>query len=899
MKKWVITGLAVVVAVVALMIGRSWVAPWFRARNAGIGLLANIMTIVVPLVVLAGYLWRLWFPKPQPAATVPTNSATNVQNQGGDLIQGAEKVQTGGIQTGGQSGGINLSGKVDFAGRDIIGRDKIDIAINQAAATAPLISLHQIPEPVGDFVGRGPQIDELVASLKRGGGAAIAGLSGMAGIGKSQLAQKVASAVRDSYPDAQLMVDLRGTDPSPLKAADGLAICIRAFVGGEIGLPESSDDLGKAYRDQLTGKRALILLDNAYDAAQIAPFVPPAGCALLVTSREAIPCPGMRRITLEELLPGEAIELIRCAARRKTEDETAGEISNLCGYLPLALRTAGSLLGVTADLTPEEYASQLQDETTRLQYIGTEGVPLGVAATFDLSYRLLPGPAQGVFQCLSVFPGSFDGAAEQAICRDSSHSHLTDLLRRSLVLFDKKTLRYRLHDLVRLFALGKQEQTERMAAELRHAAYYETVLRAANDMYKRGGESLGKGLALFDAEWRNVQAGQAWAAQNSATNEEAAKLCSSYPEAGAHCLDLRQHPSERVLWLEVALGAAKQLKDRAAEAAHLANLGNAYYSLGDYRKAIELHEQALAIAREIGDRRGEGQDLGNLGNTYNSLGEYRKATEFYNQHLKIAREIGDQRGEGNAFGNLGVTYHSLGEYRKATEFYNQHLKIAREMGDRRGEGAALGNLGNAYDSLGEYHKAIEFHEQHLKIAREIGDRRGEGNALGNLGNAYDSLGDYRKAVEFYEKALEIDREIGDRCGEGNAWGNLGNAYNSLGDYRKAIEFHEHRLKIAREIGDRRGEGNAWGNLGNAYNSLGDYRKAIEFHEQNLEIAREIGDRRGEGNALFNMSITFEQLGERGQAISKAEAALKILEQIESPHAQDARRTLARWRGEQT
>jgi hypothetical protein len=562
MKKYVMTALAVA-SVAAAWIAARWLLPsafpWLKAHKEDVGLVKDLLAVIAVPGAWARYLWRLWFPKPQPSATSPTNTAANIQMQGGDLIQDAGKVQTGGIHTEGQSGGINLSGsKADFGGRDIVGRDKIDIAINQAAAAAPLISLHQIPEPVGDFVGRSPQIDELVAALGRPGDAAIAGLSGMGGIGKSQLALKVASAVRHSYPDAQLMVDLRGTDQSPLKPADGLASCIRAFVGGEIKLPESLDDLQAIYLDKLSGKRALILLDNGYDYAQVAPFMPPAGCALLVTSREAIPCPGMHRITLEELPPGDALALLRSASQRKIEDETAREICSLCGHLPLALRAAGSLLNVTRNLPPEEYASQLKDERTRLQQIGTKGVLLGVEATFDLSYRLLPTAAQAVFRCLSVFPASFDAVAEEDTCGDSSHSHLTDLVRRSLALFDEKPSRYRLHDLVRLFAVGKQGAAERAAVETRHAAHYEAVLRAADDLFLGGGESLSKGLALFDAEWRNIQAGQAWAARYSATNAEAAKLCSSYPDAGVYCLSLRQHPHERIVWREAARSAAKR-----------------------------------------------------------------------------------------------------------------------------------------------------------------------------------------------------------------------------------------------------------------------------------------------------------------------------------------------------
>ena len=117
-------------------------------------------------------------------------------------------------------------------------------------------------------------------------------------------------------------------------------------------------------------------------------------------------------------------------------------------------------------------------------------------------------------------------------------------------------------------------------------------------------------------------------------------------------------------------------------------------------------------------------------------------------------------------------------------------------------------------------------------------------------------------------------------------------------FRSAIEFYEQGLVIDREIGDRRGEGAALGNLGLAYADLGETRKAIEFYEQQLTITREIGDRRGEGNALWNMSLALRELGEQDRAVALAEEALRIHEQIESPHADKVRNTLAQWRQEQ-
>jgi tetratricopeptide (TPR) repeat protein len=320
------------------------------------------------------------------------------------------------------------------------------------------------------------------------------------------------------------------------------------------------------------------------------------------------------------------------------------------------------------------------------------------------------------------------------------------------------------------------------------------------------------------------------------------------------------------------------LKSRSA-----GNLGSAYYSLGDYQKAIEYYEQALVIEREISNRDGEGTWLGNIGSVFGDIGQAEKAIEHYEQALAISREIRNRRGEGAWLGGIGIAYSDLGQVEKAIEYHEQALVIAREIEDRRGEGADLGNLGLAYKNLGEVEKAIEYYEQALVIARDIGDRQGEGADLGNLGNAYSDLGQVEKAIKYYEQALVISREIGDRRGEGVGLGNLGNAYSDLGQVEKAIEHYEQALAISREIRNRRGEGAWLGGIGTAYSDLGHVEKAIEYYEQALDISREIKDRRGEGANLANLGVAYSDLGQVQSAKTYHEQALEIAQEIGDRH----------------
>ncbi len=637
---------------------------------------------------------------------------------------------------------------------------------NVYEATPPTVSArHQLRAPVGDFVGRENEIDGLMKALRGGGSAAISGISGMGGIGKTELALLVADRLRDDYPDAQLFIDMRGTDDQPRDPADALAACVRAFAGLEQKLPESLEDLTKLYSDNLDGKRALILLDNASDSAQVRPLLPPPGVALLVTSRNVVSLPGMKRVTLEQLPPAEARELLTSIAPRVPPD-LADQICFLCGYLPLAIRAAGSLLDITADLDPAAYAAQLRDERTRLERIGTEGVDIGVEASFNLSYQRLHPEAARVFRKLAVFPATFDTAAEEYVCEDENHKRLSELLRRSLVFYDATTARYHLHDLARLFADAQLKEEERIKGRVRHAAQYLAVLRNCDEFYLQGDEAIKSGLALFDMEKRNIEAGQKYSCENATKNEITARICNAYSGVGVHVLGLRRHPRERIVWLEAALSTASQLKDRHDEACHLGSLGIAYNEMGETQQAIECFERSLTIAREMNDRHGEKQGLGNLGITYYILGEIHRAIDYHKKALKITREISDPRAEATALINLGTCYKNLGETKNALQFNEEALVVSRKIGDRYLEGQALGNIGSTYLAMGEARLAIEFSEYALDIIQEIGDHQGKGNSLINISLALYELGERARAIAHAKEALEIFEQIESRNAAG-------------------------------------------------------------------------------------------------------------------------------------
>ncbi|XP_069794070.1 G-protein-signaling modulator 2 isoform X2 [Narcine bancroftii] len=309
-------------------------------------------------------------------------------------------------------------------------------------------------------------------------------------------------------------------------------------------------------------------------------------------------------------------------------------------------------------------------------------------------------------------------------------------------------------------------------------------------------------------------------------------------------------------------------------------LGNAYFYLHDYSKALEYHHHDLTLARTIGDRLGEAKASGNLGNTFKVLGRFDEAIVCCQRHLDISRELCDKGGEARALYNLGNAYHANGKtlacaraqdpgnfpeevmvvLQKASEYYETNLAIVKDLGDRAAQGRAYGNLGNTYYLLGNFKKAVRSHQERLEIAKEFGDRSAERRACSNLGNAHVFLGEYAIAAEYYKRTFHLARQLKDRAVEAQACYSLGNTYTLLQDYEKAIEYHLKHLVIAQELCDRIGEGRACWSLGNAYTAIGNHGKAVHFAEKHFEISSEIGDKSGELTARMNLSDLQFMLG---------------------------------------
>ena len=525
-------------------------------------------------------------------------------------------------------------------------------ALAEAAAPfTPAPALCTLPPRALDFTGRETELGQLCALLTGGERrATISAIGGMGGVGKTTLALEAAWRVAGAFPDGALFVDLFGFGTAePLTPAQAAAAVIEQLEP-TARLPERWDQLLPLYRRVLAGRKLLLLLDNARDTAQVKDLIPPEPVALLVTSRRRLALAGAARIGLDVMAEAEALALLReIVGADGASDAELAALAGSCGQLPLALRAAGAFL-TTYGWGAADYLAALEKRRlARLSEAGEDDPALDVADVLGFSLDQLAkedAALAGQFAMLAVFPAGFDAAAagavwgiEPGVARES----LGKLVARSLVR-QEAAGRFRLHDLVRDLASERLDDAAREEAAARHAAHYCAVLAKADDLFLAGHDGVLAGLALFDAERANIEAGQAWAAARLTTSDDAARLAFEYTDAGVYVLDLRLPARTRIAWLEAAAAACRRTGDRRGQGNALGNLGSAYADLGEPRKAIEYYELRRAIARAIGDRRGEGNALWNAALAHEALGEREQAIERATAAWRIRRAIEDPNG---------------------------------------------------------------------------------------------------------------------------------------------------------------------------------------------------------------------------------------------------------------
>ncbi|MFI5641314.1 BTAD domain-containing putative transcriptional regulator [Streptomyces goshikiensis] len=669
----------------------------------------------------------------------------------------------------------------------------------------------QLPYVPGDFTGRAEAVRDLLDALAPTAPetVVVCAVGGIGGIGKTTLAVHTAGRLREHFPDGQLYANLRGVREDPADPAAVLAGFLRALGVSDPALPEGPRERAALYRTRLAGKRILLVLDDARDAAQIEPLLPGSPtCAVLVTSRSSLSgLPASRRLRLDVLPAAEALALLgRIVGEERiaAEPAEAAALVERCGGLPLAVRIAGSRLGTRPAWRLADFLRLLDGRRPASgpgfgpAFPGRDGPEGSVEACFRLSYDLLDTGEARLFRLMAVpRTPTLDLASAAALAGldpAEAERHLERLTGLGL-LESPAPPTYRFHDLLREFAAARSEERDgpgdRTAALLRLADH---MLARAREAYaaERPGHPL-VGLltptaargASFEAGPPHIEAVLAVAVQTLEARPSAVGLIADMLLALDPALD------GSFLWAAL-LAPARRVLRTAEEQEDLRAAGRTGFLLGSALTRLGRFDEAEAALHDAGRAAAAAEDevvrteiLICRAVARQGRADWAAADALYREAIAAGTACGNAWGTTNARSNSVSTLLRLGRHEEAAEACRLSLAAAREGGDRYGEAHALYGLGIVARQGGRAAEAIARHRESAELGVRGGYPALEVMNLISETAAHLAAGHPREAAECGERALAATQRLGWRAAQARTLRLLGTALAESGDHARA------------------------------------------------------------------------------------------------------------------
>lgn len=713
---------------------------------------------------------------------------------------------------------------------------------------APAAVPRELPRVPDRLVGREAELAAL-DRLAESEPAPLALITGMGGVGKTALALHWAHRWADRFPDGQLFINLRGDDAdSALRPIDALKALLSSLGVPAAGIPIEADQAAARFRTRTGDRRMLLVLDNAAAAEQVRPLLPGGpGCLVLVTSRHRLAGLTVRDggtpLSLGPLSHADAQDLL--ADLLDVPAARAADLAELCGRLPLALRIAAADLADRPDLDIAAYSKRLA-ASDRLSSLQIDGADAAVRAVFDSAYEAVPEAARRLFRLLGTAPSPDIAAAAAAHLADTdpeeTDRNLERLVAAHLVECHRPG-RYRLHDLLRIYA------AERAEAEVPRTGRDAAIERLLG-WYMSGADACHKCL------------------YQSLTRLE--------PEPGAVPLEL--DPAEAKTWLKeehtnlvaAVLHAAEHGPRRVAWRLNDALRG--YMWLGVHGEdAMRMGRAALTAARAEGDPEGEAAAELSLTTALMRTNRPVQAIEHGRRAAELAAEAGFLSCLSAAEQNVANACASLGRLEEAIVHGEAAMSANQKAGNP--QTADLAVLGVVHYHRGEIETGIECFERAAEAAAETGGYAFKVNLIANLALGHLMRGTTDRAQAYMDEVFETMRREGGIGLPSSFHALAARIHLAVGRVERAFEHANRAVENLSEFSDHRLEAIAMHSLGLALDARGDHREAVARFARAIELtADDVAYYRTQ--ATLGRAEAYLHLGETDPARRDAEAALE-------------------------
>lgn len=637
----------------------------------------------------------------------------------------------------------------------------------------------QLPPPPRLFTGRTDELAALTKAMDSGAGTTtIAVIGGAGGIGKSWLALRWAYQNAERFPDGQLHVDLHGFDPTgtPTPPAAALRGLLDALGVAPAAVPVTQEAQVGLYRSLLAGRRVLVLLDNARDSAQVEPLLAGGpGGAILVTSRNQlsglVTGHGAVPLDLDELDACGAHELLTAhlgRSRVDAEPAAVAELLGYCGGLPLAIGIVGTRAAAKPGFPLRALAEDLRDASGRLDALDAGELTANLRVVFASSHRALDDAATDLFGLLGSIPGPDIGLPALAALADRQGAELRAPLRDLVavhLVHEHAPGRYRMHDLVRLYAAG--QAPDRPAATRRLVDHYLWTAYHGERLLEPHREPITLAPPVPGARpcppadekaalaWFHVETPGVFTAQRLAAERRWDRAVWQLAWATTAYLSRRGRMLDRIDAWRAGLAAACRLGDAGMEALAHRLLGYAYAEAGRHEPALEHLDRALTLAEDIGDLAIQAPTRHALARAWEQHGHQRRALTNATQALRLYQALSDPAGEARAHNDVGWLHARLGQHAQAWAHCETALALFRSLHEPAGEACCLDTLGYVAHLAGEHRVALGYLRHALALYRDVGATYLTANTLDHLAHAYAAVGEEWRARGTWQRALAL------------------------------------------------------------------------------------------------------------------------------------------------
>ncbi len=627
-------------------------------------------------------------------------------------------------------------------------------------------------------------------------------LTGLGGIGKTSLANKVAHELRPFFPDGVLWATVAHNDPAIV--AENWAA---AYGYDFTGLPDFNSQ-AEALRHVLSQKQVLLILDDVATAASIRPLLPESPHpVVLFTTRKVEQAHQLQAqvIPVEQLKPEDGrllLHKILGSDRVNKEPGAADTICHLLHYHPLALAIVAQRLVSRPHRKLMDVAAQLQNETARLD-LQLEN--RAVRASFAISWKSLDAAHQHTFNTLALFEGRpFSHQAVAAILQTNlfdTQEQLDYLVSLSL-LNSTGEQRYAQHPLLADFAHEQLQEADTLyqtfidyflAFATTHQHQYTTLrpewdnlaaaIHHAHRLH-RWQTILDFTQVLKDAWFtrgRYSQARQAYqkAYQAAMALEDETQLANTLLAWGHACLEQSDHQEARKLLLQSLsiFQETQQMDGLSAAQCYLARIA---LDESNHEEAKSRLEESGRLSKKIGNLQITAESLYRQSRLAHSMGEFQTALEFGKQTLALEQSRQNPPGIIRALRQMASVTDDMGDIKTTEQLSQQALHLAETSENQPELAMAYLSMIGVARTRNEFDTAHEYASKSLTLLERLGDKRSQALVLFQQCLTYKKAKLYELALEVGQKSLAIFRALQHQLNIAFVLAHIGDCYHWTG-----------------------------------------------------------------------------------------------------------------------